>query len=83
VCEREVGTRRERTGMGRKEKREGAGGHARTVRRSNTCGEMRERERRERGEIWSEDGREMDEREMEGERKNREREEWGRESERL
>jgi hypothetical protein len=69
---------RERTGMGRKEKREGAGGDARTVRRSNTCGEMRERERRERGEIWSEDGREMDERETEEERKNREREEWGR-----
>jgi hypothetical protein len=39
------------TGMERKEKREkvqegeGAGGDARTVRRSNTCGEMRERER--------------------------------------
>jgi hypothetical protein len=31
---------------------------------------MRQSERRERGEIWSEDGREMDEREMEGERKN-------------
>ncbi|KAH0817158.1 hypothetical protein GEV33_005633 [Tenebrio molitor] len=69
---------RERTGMGRKEKREGAGGDARTVRRSNTCGEMRERERRERREIWSEDSREMDEREMEEERKNRQREEWGR-----
>jgi hypothetical protein len=55
-----VGTRRERTGMGRKEKRER--GNARTVRRSNTCGEMRERKRREWGEIWSEDGREMDER---------------------
>jgi hypothetical protein len=39
---------------------------------------MREMERRERGEIWNEDGREMDEREMEEERKNREREEWGR-----
>jgi hypothetical protein len=39
---------------------------------------MRERERRERGEIWREDGMEMDEREMEEERKNREREEWGR-----
>jgi hypothetical protein len=35
-----VGTRRERTGIGRKEKRE----------------------RREWGEIWSEDGRKMDER---------------------
>jgi hypothetical protein len=46
---------RERTGMGRKEKIEGAGGDARTV---------RERERREREEILSEDGREMDEREM-------------------
>jgi hypothetical protein len=44
-----VGTRRERTGIGRKQKREGARGDARTVRRSNTCGEMRERERRERG----------------------------------
>jgi hypothetical protein len=65
-----VGTRRERTGMGRKEKRERrAGGDARIVRRSNTCGEMRERKRRERGEIGSEDGREMDG------RKNREREE--------
>jgi hypothetical protein len=32
------------------------------VRRSNTCGEMRERKRREWGEVWSEDGREMDER---------------------
>jgi hypothetical protein len=63
---------------GRKEKREGVGGDARTVRWSNTCGEMRERERRERGEIWSEDGREIDERKMEEERKNREREEWGR-----
>jgi hypothetical protein len=71
-------TRREKTGMGRKEKREGVGGDARTVRRSYTCGEMRERERMERGEIWSEDGREMDERGMEEERKNREREEWGR-----
>jgi hypothetical protein len=37
-------------------------GDARTVRRSNTCGEMRERKRWEWGEIWSEDGREMDER---------------------
>jgi hypothetical protein len=40
---------RERTGMGRKKKREGGGGDVRTVRRSNTCGEMREREKRERG----------------------------------
>jgi hypothetical protein len=39
---------------------------------------MRERERRERGEIWSEDEREMDEREMEEERKNRERKARGR-----
>jgi hypothetical protein len=69
---------RERTGMRRKEKKEGAGSDARIVRRSNTCGEMRERERRERGEIWSEDGREMDAREMEEERKIRELEEWGR-----
>jgi hypothetical protein len=55
-----VGTRRERTGMGRKEKRERR--CRRIVRRSNTCGEMRERNRREWGEIGSEDGREMDER---------------------
>jgi hypothetical protein len=55
-----VGTRRERTG--RRREREGAGGDAKTVRRSNTCDEMRERKRREWGEIWSEDGREMDER---------------------
>jgi hypothetical protein len=33
---------------------------------------MKERERRERGDVWSEDGREIDEREMEEERKNRE-----------
>jgi hypothetical protein len=32
------------------------------VRRSNTCGEMRERKRREWRLIGSEDGREMDER---------------------
>jgi hypothetical protein len=32
------------------------------MRRSNTCGEMRERKRGEWGEIWSENGREMDER---------------------
>jgi hypothetical protein len=41
---------------------EGAGGNARIVRRSNTCGEMRDRKRRKWGEIGSEDGREMDER---------------------
>jgi hypothetical protein len=65
VCERvaEVGTRRERQEWeGRRREREGAGGDARIVRRSNTCGEMIERKRREWGEIWSEDGREMDER---------------------
>jgi hypothetical protein len=33
---------------------------------------MKEREGRERGDIWSKDGREIDEREMEEERKNRE-----------
>jgi hypothetical protein len=33
---------------------------------------MKERERRERGDIWSEDGKEIDEREIEEERKNRE-----------
>jgi hypothetical protein len=43
---------RERTGMGRKENREGVGGDVRTVRRSNTtC--------RERGEIRSEDEKEI------------------------
>jgi hypothetical protein len=56
-----VGTReREQEWEGRRRESEGAGGDARTVKRSNTCGEMRER--REWGEIWSEDGREMDER---------------------
>jgi hypothetical protein len=50
---------REQEWEGRRREREGAGGDARTVRRSNTCGE---RKRREWGEIWSEDGREMDER---------------------
>jgi hypothetical protein len=53
---------REKNDSGRRREREGAGGDARTVRRSNTCGEMRERKRREWEEIWSEDGREMDER---------------------
>jgi hypothetical protein len=47
---------------GEERERESAGCDARTVRRSNTCGEMRERKRRDWGEIWSEDGREMDER---------------------
>jgi hypothetical protein len=53
---------REQEWGGRRREREGAGGDARTVRRSNTCGEMGERKRREWGEIGSEDGREMDER---------------------
>jgi hypothetical protein len=53
---------REQEWEGRRREREGAGGDARTVRRSNTCDAMRERKRREWGEIWSEDGREMDER---------------------
>jgi hypothetical protein len=45
--------------MERKEKREGVGGNARTMRRWNTCGEMREKGM---GGICSEDGREIDER---------------------
>jgi hypothetical protein len=53
---------REQDWEGRRREREGAGGDARTVRRSNTCGEMRERKSGEWGEIWSENGREMDER---------------------
>jgi hypothetical protein len=53
---------REQEWEGRRREREGAGGDGRTVRKSNACGEMRERKRRERGEILSEDGREMDER---------------------
>jgi hypothetical protein len=53
---------REQEWGGRRREREGAGGDARIVRRSNTCGEMGERKRREWGEIRSEDGREMDER---------------------
>jgi hypothetical protein len=47
---------RERTGIGRKKKREGAGCAARRERR---CGEMRERETKERKEILNEDGREI------------------------
>jgi hypothetical protein len=53
---------REQEWEGRRRKRGGAGDDARAVRRLNTCGEMRERKRREWGEIWSEDGRKMDER---------------------
>jgi hypothetical protein len=53
---------REQEWEGRRREREGAGGDARTVRRSNTYGEIRERKSREWGEKWSEDGREMDER---------------------
>jgi hypothetical protein len=55
---------REQEWEGRRREREGAESDAKIVRRSNTCGEMRERKRREKewGEIWSEDGREMDER---------------------
>jgi hypothetical protein len=53
-----LGTKRERerTGIGRKKKREGAGCAARRERR---CGEMRERETKERKEILNEDGREI------------------------
>jgi hypothetical protein len=46
-----VGTRREKTDIGRKKRKEGAD----CARRS----EMRERERKERGEIQNEDGREI------------------------
>jgi hypothetical protein len=53
---------REQEWEGRRREREGARSDARIVRRSNTWGEMRERKRREWGEIGSEDGREMDER---------------------
>jgi hypothetical protein len=49
---------REQEWEGRRREREGAGGDARIVRRSNTCGEMRERKRRE----WEGIGSEMDER---------------------
>jgi hypothetical protein len=56
--------REERSGIGCKERREGAGCAARRERRSSTCaphgcGEMREREGKERREILSEDGREI------------------------
>jgi hypothetical protein len=47
----DVGTRREKTDIGRKKRKEGAD----CARRS----EMRERERKERGEIQNEDGREI------------------------
>jgi hypothetical protein len=59
-----VGTRREKTDIGRKKRKEGAD----CARRS----EMRERERKERGEIQNEDGREIKwMRDMEEEEKDR------------
>jgi hypothetical protein len=45
---------REQEWEGRRREREGAGGDARTVRRSNTCGEMRERIRKRRERIENE-----------------------------
>jgi hypothetical protein len=64
VCVREENdSGLQRWGRGEREQEwEGRRRDARIVRRSNTCGEMRERKRREWGEIGSEDGREMDER---------------------
>jgi hypothetical protein len=57
-----VGTRREKTGIGWKERKEGAECDTRretTEHTWNGCSEMRERERKERGEILNEDGREI------------------------
>jgi hypothetical protein len=72
-----VGIRRERTGIEGKEKREGAECATRRERedRAHGCGEMTERERKERGEILNEDRREI--RYMEQEGQNRKRKRWG------
>jgi hypothetical protein len=59
----DVETRREKTGIGWKERKEGAECTMRGDRQSSTfgmeCSEMREREGKERGEILNEDGREI------------------------
>jgi hypothetical protein len=57
-----VGTRREKTRIGWKERKEGAECAMRraTIEQMwNGCSEMRERERKKRGEIQNEDGREI------------------------
>jgi hypothetical protein len=58
-----VGTKRERTSTGWRRRKEYAGCAVRRERRSSYmwrgCGEMREREEKERGEILNEDGREI------------------------
>jgi hypothetical protein len=56
-----VGTRREKTGVGWNERKEGAEcamNRDRQLSTWNGCSEMRERERKEWGEILNEDGRE-------------------------
>jgi hypothetical protein len=60
----DVKTRREKTGMGQKEGKEGAKCAMRRERETiehmwNGCSEMRERQRKERGETLDEDGREI------------------------
>jgi hypothetical protein len=58
-----VGTRREKIGIGQKKRKEGA--ECAMWRKKqlsimwNGFSEMREKERKERGEIWNEDGREI------------------------
>jgi hypothetical protein len=52
-----VKKRREKTGIGWKERKEGGGCAMRRER--ERCSEMRGRERKERGEILNEDGREI------------------------
>jgi hypothetical protein len=55
-----VGTRREKTGVGWEERKEGAECAMRRKRQLSTCEmEMRERERKQRGEILNEDEREI------------------------
>jgi hypothetical protein len=57
-----VGTRREKSRIGWKERKEGAECAMRraTIEQMwNGCSEMRERERKKRGEIQNEDGREI------------------------
>jgi hypothetical protein len=76
----DVETRTEKTGIGRKERKEGAECAMRreTIEHIwNGCREMKERERKERGEILKGKGRHrMDERDMEKEAHNGKRDGW-------
>jgi hypothetical protein len=68
-----VGTKNEKTGIGWKERKEGAecARERETIEHMwNESSERKERERKERGEILTEDGDRMDERYIEKERQN-------------